>query len=213
MRGKIKLYNFSKAFMENLTILLVWCSCIYKQNIVSMILFIFLVLYSFYKNSTTLLLVRTAVSILMVLQYCADLIDFSSYNSPKRVPDYLKGEGQLIYPNEDSFFYGIPYIFSRNATQNETGHIIDATVNLNYTSYFMLDLEKRRMNGLWIDFIVTVLVAVYFNTCSFWILFRPVKIIMSKKTEKLLFEYDRLLNEGGNQKKRSANQILSDLKV
>ena len=77
----------------------------------------------------------------------------------------------------------------------------------------MLDLEKRRMNGLWIDFIVTVLVAVYFNTCSFWILFRPIKIIMSKKTQELLFEYDKQLNEGGNRKKRSANQILSDLKV
>lgn len=178
-----------------------------------MILFFVLVVYSFYKNSTTLLLVRTAVSILMVIQYWADLIDLSSYNSPKSIPSYIKGDGQSVYPNDESFFYGVPYIFSRNATRNETGQIIEATVNLNYTSYFMLDLETRKMNGLWIDFIVTVIVAIYFNTCSFWILFRPIKIIMSKKTEQLLLQYDQFLNDSNTRKKKSPSKILSDLKV
>ena len=115
------MYYFNKALMENFTILLVWFSCIYKQNIVSMILFIVLVLYSFHKTGTTLLLVRTTVAILLVLQYWADLIDLSSYNSPKPFPDFLVGEGQKVYPNEESFFYDVPYLLARNATRNETG--------------------------------------------------------------------------------------------
>ena len=111
------------------------------------------------------------------------MIDLSTYNSPKPFPNYLIGENQTVYPNAGQFFYDVPYIFARNATRDQSGHIIEATVNLNYTTYFMLDVEMRKMNGLWIDFAVTVLVAVYFNTCSFWILFRPIKIIMSKKTQ------------------------------
>ena len=80
----------------------------------------------------------------------------------------------------------------------------------------MLDLETRKMNGMWIDFAVTVLVAIYFNTCSFWILFRPIKIVMSKKTEEMLLQYDKYVNDdcrNETRKKRPAKQILSDLKV
>ena len=86
------MYYFMKALMENSTILLVWLSCIYKQNIISMILFIVLVLYSFHKTGTTLLIVRTTVAVLLALQYWADLIDLSSYNSPKPFPEYIIGE-------------------------------------------------------------------------------------------------------------------------
>ena len=61
------MYYFTKALMENFTILLVWFSCIYKQNIVSMLLFAVLVLYSFHKTGLTLLIVRSSVAVLLVL--------------------------------------------------------------------------------------------------------------------------------------------------
>ena len=178
-----------------------------------MFLFVVLVLYSYHKTGTTLLIVRTTVAVLIVLQYWADLMDLSSYNSPKKFPNELTGDNHTVYPNEQQFYYDVPYIFARNSTQNATGHITNATVNLNVTSYFMFDLESRRMNGLWIDFIVTLLVAVYFNTCSFWLLFRPIKIIMSKKTEEKLLEYHKYANDDYCQKRRTAKQILSDVKV
>ena len=210
IRSQIKMYYFNKALLENLTIMLIWFSCIYKQNIVSMVLFAVLVIYSYHRSGTTLLLVRSTVVILIVIQYWVDLIDLSSYNSPKRFPSELTGD-QKVYPNEDTFFYEVPYVFSRNATRNETGFITNSTVNLNYTTYFMLDLENRKMNGLWIDFAVTVLVAVYFNTCSFWLLFRPNKIVMSRKTEQKLLEYHNHVSD--DERQRTPKQILKDIKV
>ena len=70
------------------------------------------------------------------------------------------------------------------------------------------------MNGLWIDFVVTILVAVYFNTCSFWLLFRPNKIIMSQTTKDLLQQWNRIANEDNEAKRRrTPEQILSDIKV
>jgi len=39
--------------------------------------------------------------------------------------------------------------------------------------------DARRLNGMWFDYMVNILVYVYFNICNFWLLFRPVKIVAS----------------------------------
>ena len=132
---------FNKALLENFTIMLVWFSCIFKQNLVSLFLFVVLVIYSYHKTGATLLLVRATVALLIVVQYWIDLVDVSSYNNPKKFPKSLTADGSTVYPNTEQFFYDIPYIFARNATRNETGFITNSTVNLNVTSYFMFDLE------------------------------------------------------------------------
>ena len=47
------------------------------------------------------------------------------------------------------------------------------------TSYLGMDMGVGKMNALWIDFIMTVTVAVYFSLCNFWVLFRPIKVTSS----------------------------------
>ena len=169
--------------LQNIIILLVWFSCIYKQNIISMFLFVILVIYSQCSTPTTLLLVRTSIAVLIVVQYWIEVFDLSSYNSPKQFPSQLMDtHNHTVYPNEDTFFYNVPILLSFNATRNAQGKIIESEVNLNVTSYFCLDVERRKMNGLWLDYITTVLVSLYFNTTNLWLLFKPIKITLSEKT-------------------------------
>ena len=123
------------------------------------------------------------------------MLDLSSYNSPKQFPEHIlntTGNGDAVYPNEDAFYYNIPLIMSFNATRNETGKITASEVNLNVTSYFCMDIESRKMNGLWLDYIVTLLVSLYFNTTNLWILFKPVKITLSEKTQAMLIRYAQI---------------------
>ena len=60
---------------------------------------------------------------------------------------------------------------------------MNATANLYYTSYLAMDVDSRKLNGIWIDFAMTVAVAIYFSLCNFWMLFRPVKVVRSEETE------------------------------
>lgn len=79
---------------------------------------------------------------------------------------------------------------SFNATRNATtGQIIDSQVNLNTTSYYCLDVSSRKLDGLWLDYIVTLLVVVFFNTTNLWIIYKPVKIILSDQTKEKLKRY------------------------
>ena len=67
VNSRLRLYRALKSVLENLCILLVWFSCIYKQNILSMVMFIVLVIYIYHRSGTTLLLVRTTIVILFVI--------------------------------------------------------------------------------------------------------------------------------------------------
>ena len=91
--SRLRLYSTIKELLENFCILLVWFSCIFKQNILSMVLFLFLVIYTYHRSGNTLLLVRSTVVILFVLQYWIEVFNLSDYNSPKPFPKHLVGEG------------------------------------------------------------------------------------------------------------------------
>lgn len=52
-----------------------------------------------------------------------------------------------------------------------------------------MDAEGRKLNGIWLDFTMTVAVAIYFSLCNFWMLFRPVKVTLSDETMLKLKQY------------------------
>ena len=121
-------------------------------------------------------MVRTTVVVLFVLQYWLEVFNLSSYNSPKIFPGHLIGQNFTTYPNPEKFYYNVPFILSYNQYHNVEDGSLNATANLNYTSYLAMDAEGRKLNGIWIDFTMTVVVAIYFSMCNFWMLFRPVKV-------------------------------------
>lgn len=186
--------------LENFCILFVWLSCIYKQNIFSMMLFFFLVIYTYNRSGNTLLAVRTCVVVLFVVQYWLEVANLSSYNSPKAFPDHLVSKNMTVYPNTERFFYDIPLALSYNQSVDDMGQLT-ASANLNITSYFSLDMGARKLNGLWIDFIMTATVAIYFSLCNFWVLFRPVKVTSSENTINKLKKYAAIINFENNNKR------------
>lgn len=78
-----------------------------------MAIFIVLVIYIYHRSGTTLLLVRTTIVILFVVQYWLEVLNLSVYNSPKRFPEHLVGTS-TVYPNPDNYYYEIPLIMSYN---------------------------------------------------------------------------------------------------
>lgn len=180
----LKLYNFVKSLLENLIILLVWFSCIFKQNVFSLILFAALTIYTFKRTSTTLYMVRIVVAIIFCLQYWQSVVDLSSYNSTFIFPSHLVSAEYPVYPSPNEYYFSIPLIMTRNATRDEaTGQIIASNIDTSMASFFGMDITNAKINGIWIDFVVTVLGAIYFTLCNTWVLYRPIKMNLSPETE------------------------------
>lgn len=56
-----------KTMTEDLVILLVWISCIYKENMLSLILFVALALFTFTRSGFSVLLIRYLIVVLFVI--------------------------------------------------------------------------------------------------------------------------------------------------
>lgn len=109
IKSKLKVLNAFKTVLEDIVILLVWVSCIYKENILSLVLFTVLTFFTFSRSGFSVLVVRYTVVTIFVLQYFATLSCLSSYNSPRPLPTSLTVDG--IYPNDQNFFFYVPGYF------------------------------------------------------------------------------------------------------
>jgi glycopeptide antibiotics resistance protein len=71
--------------------MLVFTSLIYKQNILSFVLFVVLVYYTIqkFRKQNPMLLVRYTVVLLILIEYFFALTNLSSYNSPTPLPASL----------------------------------------------------------------------------------------------------------------------------
>ena len=76
-----------------------------------MAIFIVLVIYTYHRSRTTLLIVRTTIVILFVVQYWLEVLNLSEYNSPKKFPHHLIGDEFTVYPNPENYYYSIPLYF------------------------------------------------------------------------------------------------------
>lgn len=81
--------NGLKNVLEELAIFFVWLSAIYKSNFFSIPLFVALLLFTMFRSSKTVVIVRTIVILVLIIDYLMSLTNLSSYNSPKIFPDTL----------------------------------------------------------------------------------------------------------------------------
>lgn len=184
--SKIKRLNALKTVLEDVVILLVWVSCIYKENVLSLVLFLVLAYFTFTRSALSVLVVRYTVVIIFVLEYFMALSCLSSYNSPQSFPASLLGTAG-VYPNSEYFFFDIPVYFGyKNVIDQQP---IDYTVNLNVTTYLGFSADRGRLNGMWIDYSVILMVLFYFNFCNFWMLFQPTQIVRSATTKSDINQY------------------------
>jgi hypothetical protein len=99
IKSKISVLLALKTVLEDIIILLVWVSCIYKENVLSLVLFIVLTFFTFARTGFSVLVVRYTVVIIFVLEYFMAVSCLSSYNSPQSFPTSLLGNA-TVYPNE-----------------------------------------------------------------------------------------------------------------
>ena len=156
-------------------------------------------------------MVRTTVVVLFVSQYCAAVADFSSYNSPKKFPKTVIGDNG-VYPNKDDFFFNVPLIMSFSVSKNDQnqwqGH-----VNVPEIAFWGFDLDTRKLNGIWIDFVMVIIVAFYLQICNFWVIFYPVKIELSRSTIEKMKRYAELESERSGNRIKTIKQTKKDLKI
>ena len=118
-----------RALFVELIIMLVWFSCIYKQSVLSFLLFFALVYHTYSQNSNkTLTVVGLTVFSVFVIEYLLALASLSSYNSPQPFPRQLTtltlSNGTIqntVYPNADQYYFATPIYFkiSSNSTNGE----------------------------------------------------------------------------------------------
>ena len=120
------------------------------------------------------------------------MADFSSYNSRRAFPSVLTGPDSTIYPNEDHFFFNIPFFVWINSSYDGATQLYSANVNLSKTTFWGLMVTTKALNGIWWDVTVIFAVSIYFSLCNLWLLFRPVKVVLSKTSKAKLQELRQL---------------------
>lgn len=107
-----------KTVLEDFIILLVWISCIYKENLSSIILFIALAFFTFSRSGLAVTLIRYIVLVLFVTQYFSALSCVSSYNSPNPLPESILVNN--TYPNDENIYFFVPIFFGYQEIFNKT---------------------------------------------------------------------------------------------
>jgi hypothetical protein len=54
------------------------------------------------------------------------------------------------------------------------------SVNVNLVTYFSIFVSQDQQNGMWFDFIITLLVVFYLDSCNFFILTKKIKVVSSE---------------------------------
>lgn len=54
-------------------------------------------------------------------------------------------------------------------------------------------MGNRKLNGIWIDFIITAMLYFYLNLYNLWLIQEPHKIYTSEKTNELIRQHDSLV--------------------
>lgn len=140
IKSQVKFDLAMRALFVELIIMLVWFSCIYKQSVLSFILFFALVYHTYSQNSNkTLTVVGLTVFSVFVIEYVLALASLSSYNSPQPFPTQLttlilpdNTTQNSVYPNSQHYYFGTPLYFklSSNLTNGEP------TINVQFWSFF-----------------------------------------------------------------------------
>ena len=112
IKEKLKMLVFLKALFENIIVMQIWFSCIFKQDIYSFLLFIMLVIHTYWRSYTTMTITRVTVLLLLFIQYLSQVVDFSSYNSKMPFPQVITGNTTDIYPNPEHFYINVPLFIS-----------------------------------------------------------------------------------------------------
>ena len=91
IKHKLKFDLAVKILLQEIAVMLVFISMIYKQSAISFILYLVLVWYTVQKywGSNPLALVRYTVVVVILIQYSLALSNLSSYNSPTSFPTQL----------------------------------------------------------------------------------------------------------------------------
>ena len=103
----------------------------------------------------------------------------------------LTGEDTNVYPNKDHLYFGVPFFISVH-TSDKDGVYEAKDINLGRTTFMGLMVTTKALNGIWWDVFVSSIISVYFSLCNLWMIFRPIKIVLSKKSKAQLEEYKRL---------------------
>jgi len=173
--------------IQELAIMLVFFSLIYKQSILSFVLLVTVIYYTIcrfsHKNPT--MLVRYVTVAVILTQYLLALTNLSSYNSPSIFPYQLRttsttGE-ETVYPNPNNYYFATPWYFKATSQQFDGA----PKVNVGVLNFLSIAVGGRVLNGMWIDFIVVVIMYVYLNNLNLWLINKPYKVELSQKTLNL----------------------------
>ena len=99
-----------------------------------------------------------------------------------------------MYPNADHFYFKIPMFFSLdNLRQNATTGQFEANdVDLQSQTFWGLEITTSGPASIWWDVLVVWTVSIYYSLVNLWILFRPVKIVLSGTAKTKLKEYAQI---------------------
>jgi len=182
---KIMFDQACRVFLEEITVLLCLMSLIYKQNILSFLILVSVVIYTVVKSCKDhdfgFGLCKYTIFFVFISEYLIVLLNMSTY-STNAWPKEIKVNN--TYPN-DIFDYNIPICFgmTHNYTSVYNETIVFATptkvVNLNTLSFYSILFVNPPLKGLWFDYGVIMLIYIYLNWTGFWLVGTPHKIIPS----------------------------------
>ena len=99
-----------RILIEELIVLLILVSLIYKQNILSYFLFVVVLIYTIFRFRTRRAFTpcRYTVMAIIIIQYGMAVFNMTSYSSNKWPIQLLVDN---VYPNRRDYFFNVPLFF------------------------------------------------------------------------------------------------------
>lgn len=183
IKSRIRFHQSCRILFEEIIVLLCILSLIYKQNILSFLIYSVVLYYAIKRFSSrkAISLCKYTILVVFIFQYLFIVLNMSTYSTfgwPTQIQIYN------VYPNQQYYYFNIPICFalSQNLTSIAPNAPPVKTVNLELFSFYGLDLQSDSFEGLWVDFLITVLIYFYLNSFNFWLVATPHKVVISQRT-------------------------------
>ena len=130
------------------------------------------------------------ISVLLIIRLMLTLSNMNEFISPMPFPDYFTSNTPGVIQTNS---YGIPWINELQLYKSKNGKEKENLINWSY--FLTLIMVHNKFMSLIMDFIIIMFIYIYYQNCSFWLLYEDFEFYYSDQTKKMISDYITFVKE------------------
>jgi len=179
-----------RVILEDLIVLLIWSSALFKMNLQSWIFFGLIIFYMLRRRSGTIRFCMNTVLVIMLIRLCVTLSNMNEEVNPMVYPVQYQSQHWDMY---GQWQFAVPWVEYlpdyRDAAKRQ--------YFVTWAYWATIFMFNQKLDGLVIDFVTVALIYVYYQTCQFWVYSSSVEVVLSGETRRQLRRLKELVNHEG----------------